>query len=95
MTVVNRLGADLLATLGPGDQVVIESSADFGRPRRFAGTVVRLERTHIVVTCCSPRGVRYVQRYRRRDGIRDGGGHWAALVNADPLSTAAVKIIET
>ena len=90
MTVVNRLSAELLATLVPGDQVVIESAADVGRPRRFAGTVVRLEGTHIVVTCCSPRGIRYVQRYGRRDGIRDGGGHQAVLVNADVSESATL-----
>ncbi len=43
-----------------------------------------------MVTCCSPRGVRYVQRYWRRDGIRDGGGHRAALVNADVSESATL-----
>ena len=83
MAVGNRLSADQLAALAPGDAVVIESASDFGRSRRSSGTVVRIESAHIVVSCCSPRGVRYVQRYSRRDGARLGGGHRAELVNAD------------
>jgi hypothetical protein len=52
----NRLTADQIAALGPGDTVTIESAADFARPRHARGTVVRVAGPHIVVTCKSPRG---------------------------------------
>jgi hypothetical protein len=78
----NRLTADQLAALAPGDPVVIESAADVGRPRRSAGTVVRIEGPHVVVSWRSARGVLYLHRYGRRDGLRIGGGHRAELVNA-------------
>ena len=81
MAAHNRLTADQIATLEPGDTVTIESAADFGRPRHAVGTVVRVAGTHIVVTCKSPRGVRYVHHFGRRDGVRIGGGHRAELVN--------------
>jgi hypothetical protein len=64
----NRLTADQIAALAPGDTVTTESAADFGRPRHAFGTVVRLAGTHIVVSCQSPRGVRYVHHFARRDG---------------------------
>jgi hypothetical protein len=86
----NRLTADQIAALAPGDTVTIESAADFGRPRHAVGTVVRLAGTHIVVSCTSPRGIRYVHHFARRDGVRIGGGHRAELVNthsADAVPT--------
>lgn len=55
MAAENRLSAEQLAALAPGDEVGIESSADFGRVRRTSGNVVRIETAHIVVSCCSPR----------------------------------------
>ncbi len=91
MSAENRLTADQLAALAPGDTVTIESAADFGRPRRSTGTVVRIDSVHIVVTCSSPRGVRYVQRSGRRDGVRDGGGDRAELVNADPTGSGTAE----
>jgi hypothetical protein len=86
----NRLTSDELAALGPGDTVTIESAADFGRPRHAVGTVVRVAGPHIVVSCKSPRGVRYVHHFARRDGVRIGGGHRAELVN-----THAVDAVPT
>jgi hypothetical protein len=77
----NRLTADQIAALAPGDQELIEISGDFRRPRQTPGTVVRVAGPHIVVTCKSPRGVRYVHHFSRRDGVRIGGGHRAKLVN--------------
>jgi hypothetical protein len=70
----NRLTVEQIAALEPGDTVTIESAADFGKPRHAIGTVVRLAGTHIVVSCKSPRGVRYVHHFARRDGVRIGGG---------------------
>ena len=56
MAAHNRLTADQIAALGPGDMVTIESAADFARPRHALGTVVRLAGPYIVVTCQSPCG---------------------------------------
>ena len=56
MAAHNRLTADQIAALGPGDTVTIESAADFARPRHALGTVVRVAGPHIVVTCKGPRG---------------------------------------
>ncbi len=63
MGVENRLTAEQLAALEPGDTVTIESAADFGRPRHAVGTVVRVAGPHIVVSCTSPRGVRCVHHF--------------------------------
>ena len=51
MAAHNRLTADQIAALAPGDTVTIESAADFA-----LGTVVRVAGPHIVVTCKGPRG---------------------------------------
>jgi len=88
VAVENRLSAEQLAALAPGDVVVIESAQDFRKPRRSTGTVVRIEGPHIVVTCRSPRGIPYVQRYGRRDGVRMGGGNRAELVTADAAASS-------
>jgi hypothetical protein len=80
VAVDNRLTAEQLAALAPGDVVAIEISADFRKPRYSAGTVVRLEGSRIVVSWRSPRGVPYVHRYAVRNGVRIGGGHQAQLV---------------
>jgi hypothetical protein len=79
----NRLPPDQLAALAPGDEVVIETSGDFRKPRHSTGRVIRIEGPSIAVSCRSPRGVRYVHRFGRRDGVRIGGGHRAELVNAE------------
>ncbi len=62
---------------------MIESAADFSRPRHALGTVVRVAGPHIVVSCTSPRGVKYVHQFARRNGVRIGGGHRADLVTLE------------
>ena len=91
MAAANRLTAEQLAALAPGDPVVIETGGDSRRPRRSPGTVVRITATHLVVTCRSPRGVAYVHQFGRKNGFRIGGGYrLAELVNthaADAVPT--------
>jgi hypothetical protein len=85
----NRLTAEQLAALTPGDAVTIECAGDFRRPRYVAGTVVRIAGSHIVVSVRSAKGVTYQERYGRRDGIRDGRSLVRAeLVNGDRRSYA-------
>lgn len=81
MSAENRLTADQLAALVPGDSVVIETSGDFRRPRQSTGTVVRISGPHIVVSSRSDRGVPYVQHFGRRDGLAVGSGRRAELVS--------------
>jgi hypothetical protein len=83
--VAERLTAGQLASLAPGDTVTIESHRDgFGRTRRTAGTVARVDGAHIVVRTRGPRGEgTFVERYGRRDGLRVGGVSTAQLVNGD------------
>ena len=81
MAAENRLTFEQLAELSPGDVVVVEVAGDFRRPRRTAGTVVRVEGSQIVVSERSARGVLYVNRYSRRDALRIGRGSTAQLVN--------------
>jgi hypothetical protein len=75
----NRLTADQLAALVPGDVVTIESGAEFGRRRYVNGTVARSTDRHVVVRVGS-----YVECYRLRDGVRDGGAGYAELVDDAP-----------
>lgn len=91
MAAENRLSAEQLAALAPGDTVCVEISGDFRRPRRSLATVVRIEGSQIVVTSRSPRGVSYVNRYRRRDGARIGGGSRAELVHGDATDSAGTS----
>ena len=89
MSADNRLTADQLAVLAPGDSVTIECSGDSRRPRYVAGTVVRIAGSQIIVRVKSARGVIYQQRYGLRDGIRDGKSLTRAeLVNGDSQSYA-------
>jgi hypothetical protein len=90
--VVNRLTADQIAALAPGDTVTIESGAEFGRSRHTTGTVVRVGPAHVVVSCSGPRGGRFIEQYRRRDGVREGGGR-AELVDADVDDPAARDLL--
>jgi hypothetical protein len=70
----NRLTAEQVAALSPGDNVTIESGSEFGRRRYATATVVRLLGSRIVVKCEGPRGGTFVGRYGRRDGVGDSGG---------------------
>jgi ribosome maturation factor RimP len=89
----NRLTADQLAALAPGDTVTIESGAEFGRSRFTPGTVVRVDASHVVVRCEGPRGRgTYIERYGRRDGVRRGGGR-AELINPDGDEPAARDLL--
>jgi hypothetical protein len=89
----NRLGADQLAGLTPGDAVTIESGTEFGRRRYTPGTVVRVDTAHVVVSCRGPRGGKFVERYGIRDGVRAGGGTRAELVHAEQDGTAARDLL--
>jgi hypothetical protein len=92
VSVENRLTADEIAALAPGDTVTIESGAEFGRSRYTTGTVVRVGASHVVVACKGPRGGTFVERYGRRDGLREGGGR-AQLINPDVDHPAARDLI--
>ncbi len=87
MAVENRLTAEQLAALSPGDTVAIESSTGVGRPRTTTGTVVRVGGSHVVVKVRNGRGC-YAERFRLRDGVRVGGLTRAELV--DPQTSGAV-----
>jgi hypothetical protein len=78
----NRLTAEQLAALRPGETVTVESGAEFGRRRHATATVVRVNASHVVVCCEGPRGGKFVELYGLRNGVRAGGGH-AELVNLD------------
>ena len=78
MAAENRLTAEQLAALAPGDPVTIESGAEFSRRRFTTGTVAWVSGPHIMVRC-GP----YLERYRLRDGTREGGVGRAELVNLD------------
>ena len=88
MGVDNRLSAEQLAALEPGDTVTIESAQDFRRPKQATGTVVRVAGPHIFVKVRSPHGATFQECYGRRDGIRVGGVSRAELVNADSAESA-------
>ncbi len=89
MAVDNRLTAEQLAALAPGDTVTIECAADFGRRRHATGTVVRVEGPHIVVNVRTGRGATYQERYARRDGVRVGGVGRAELVSPEGAEPTA------
>ncbi|MGY1692003.1 hypothetical protein [Geodermatophilus sp. SYSU D01105] len=92
MSVENRLTADQLAALEPGDTVTIESEVSIGRPRHAAGTVARVTGPDILVNVKSRRGLTHQERYRRRDGTRIGGVSRAELVNADDIERGATPV---
>jgi hypothetical protein len=68
----NRLSTDQLEALRPGDAVTIECAGDLRRPRQVPGTVVRTVGSQIVVSVRGAKGVIYQERYRLRDGVREG-----------------------
>jgi hypothetical protein len=78
----NRLTAEQLAALRPGESVTVESGAEFGRRRYATASVVRVNAFQIVVSCEGPRGGKFVELYGLRDGIRAGGSH-GELVNLE------------
>ncbi|TFV72484.1 hypothetical protein E4P40_20455 [Blastococcus sp. CT_GayMR20] len=78
----NRLTADEIAALSPGDAVTIECGQEFARPRYRPGKVIRVGALFVDVATEGARGGKYVEQYRRRDGVRDGGGGRAELVRA-------------
>jgi uncharacterized protein YjiS (DUF1127 family) len=84
----DRLTAEQIAALAPGDTVTIESGADISRPRHTTGTIVRIGTTHLVVSVPGLRGGTFVERYSLRDGIREGGGR-AELVSPSEDTTPA------
>src|SRR5215213_8951780 len=75
----NRLTAEQLADLTPGDDVTIESGLEFNRRRYTTGTVARITGRHVVVSCG-----RYVESYGLLDGIREGGAGRAEIVDHGP-----------
>ncbi len=91
MGVDNRLTADQLAALTPGDTVTIESGAEFSRRKYRSGQVVRLDPSYVVVSAPGPRGGTFIERYSLRDGVRVGGVNRAELVNADPEGPATTE----
>ncbi len=88
MSFENRLTAEQIAALDPGDTVTIESGVGLGRPRHTTGTVIRAGAHHIDVRVEGPRGGTFIERYRTRDGVREGGGR-AELVRGDIDTPAA------
>jgi hypothetical protein len=89
----NRLTAEQLAALAPGDVVTVESGQEFGRRRHVTATVVRVDGSSVFVRCNGPRGASYVERYGLRDGFRVGGGTRAELVNPPPGEPAARDLL--
>lgn len=92
MSVDNRLSAEQLAALAPGDIVTIESGAEFSRRRYTTGTVTRVDAMHLLVRSSGPRGATYIERYSRRDGRHASGGR-GELVNADLDDPAGREIL--
>ncbi len=88
MGVENRLTAEQLAALEPGDTVTIESEVSLGRPRHATGTVARVTGSDILVKVPSRHGAPHQERYRRQDGIRVDGVSHAELVKADSAESA-------
>ena len=89
MSAENRLSPDQLAASAPGDAVTIESGVDSGRSRYACGTVIRRTATHLVIRSTTRHGGVYQEQYRLRDGIRDGGGGRAELVNLPAFDTVS------
>ena len=52
----NRLTPEQLAALRPGETVIVESGAEFGRRRHATATVVHVNASHVVVCCESSSG---------------------------------------
>lgn len=93
MAAENRVTAEQLAALAPGDAVTIESGQEFGRRRYSVGTVVRVNGSCITVRSEGPRGGKFVEKYGLCDGLRMGGGRPAERVDADPEGPAARDLL--
>lgn len=89
----NRLSADQLAALAPGDVVTIESGLEFGRRRYTTGTVGRVGGSCIYVSSLGVRGTKFVERFSLRDGVRVGGGNRSELVDVTPDQPAAGDMV--
>lgn len=87
MSAENRLTADQLAALSPGDTVCIETASGVGRSRLTTGTVVRVSPFELFVSTKGAAGGTYIERFSRRDGIRRSSGRGAELVSAEPDAT--------
>lgn len=93
MSAENRLSADQLTALASGDTVTMETSYGDRRPRLRPGTVVRVSPAEIVVSTRDRGGAKYVERYRRRDGVRISGGAAAQLVNLNVEEQATLDML--
>src|SRR5215207_6566187 len=83
MAADNRLTAEQLTALAPGDPVTIEFARDFRHPKHVAGAVVRFVGSQIVVSCTMrDGGSKYLHCFDRR-GVRIRSGQYAELVNAE------------
>jgi hypothetical protein len=92
VSVENRLTADQLAGLSPGDTVCIETASGTTRPRFVTGTVVNVGPFEVFVSSKGPGGGKFVERFSRRNGLRTSGGKGGAeLVNAVPADSATVE----
>lgn len=89
MSADDRVTDVQLAALRRGDQVVIETGGDFRRARQCDGRVVRITGTHIIVSMRSDRGVPYVHRFCRRNGVSTDGTRLSDLVHPDGLADTA------
>jgi hypothetical protein len=82
----NRLTAEQFAALRPGKTVTVESGAEFGRRRYVTATVVRVNGSHVVVSCEGPRGGKFVELY----GLRTASGG-AAVMPSWSTSTSTAR----
>ena len=81
----NRLTADQIAALNPGDTVTIESGAEVGRPRHSTGTVTRIGTTHLTVSVPGPRGRgKFIERPPNQ-AVNQALSSWKALTTPQPV----------
>lgn len=91
MAVGNRMTAEQLAALVPGDRVTIEFARDFRRPKCVPGQVVRFVGSQIVVSCrMRDGGSTHLHSFDRR-GVRIGTGQYAELVDVEAPEPASAQ----